>query len=368
MLDFRTARTARRPKSNAGQAMQRRSVWVVMVMLMFVVFFGQQAWRKFKVNHVAPADGRLADNRVDPRRDTKQKPAAAADAPGPDQLAQAGQPILPGDLKLPAVRPAQPIDGKRLFGNVSSKLFDVLEDDAVYRTAENATFFALLKTLSEADERDIELASIGRKSFIQLHEQSADYRGEIVTVGGVVERVLPQTSPPENKPGIRKYYEVWIRPDGGRLPIVAICLDLPRDYPLGKPTAVDVSGFFYKRLGYASAEAAKGNFDETGKKNVFRTSPLVLAKTLRVRTPAVAAAPAAEVDDGPALLRGVRLPIPAKWVLPVLGAGILLTIALSAWAYRLTRSPLAGRGPIVGRKRAEEEQEVPNLNSFKLEP
>lgn len=358
-----------------------------MALLMFVVLFGQQAWRKFRGNGPGPADGGLVDNRIAP---PAKRPGDLPGLPG-DRLAPApaenqlvgnqpaadraadrpiiDRPVMPGDLKLPEARPALPIDGKRLFGGVSSKLFDVLDDDAVYRAAENNSFFALLEALDRSDERDVDLASIGRKTFIQLHEQSADYRGEIVTVGGVVERVLPQQNPPANKQGVRKYYELWIRPDGGRLPIVVVCLDLPRDYPIGKPTTVDASGYFYKRLGYASAEEAKGDAAKNGAKNVYRTSPLVLAKTVRVRPQvAVAEAQAPADDGGPAFLRGVPLPIPAQWVLPILGIGMIFTVALSVFAYQLTKNPISSRGPIVGRRRNEPEAPVTNLNSVRVDP
>src|SRR5262249_20442308 len=150
-------------------------------------------------------------------------------------------------------------------------------------------------------------------------EQSADYRGEIVTVGGVVERVIPAADPPANSQGIRKFYEVWIRPDGGRLPIVIDCLELPKDYPAGQQPHIDATGVCYKRLGYASAEAAVGNAKETGMKNVFRSSPLVLAKTLHVRSVAPPPHVVAADDGMPAMLKGIRLPFPGKFLLPVLG-------------------------------------------------
>src|SRR5207248_341476 len=144
--------------------------------------------------------------------------------------------------------------------------------------------------------------------FLQLQEQSDAYRGEIVTVGGTVERIIPQNNPPENAAGIKKFYEIWIRPDGSRLPIVAVCLELPPDYPSGKSPGIDITGFFYKRLGYASAEPAAGDSRQTGLKNVFRSSPLVLAKTVQVRAaPPVAAAK--PVHEGPDFLAGVPLPI-----------------------------------------------------------
>lgn len=322
-----------------------------MALLMFAALYGGTKWREQKIRLGAPADQGMTDNRIEP----------------PQKADRAEKLIMPGDLKVPEAKPMFADEGRVLFGGVRSKTFDVLEDDAVFRAAENDAFFTLLKVLQDADERDVELASIGPKTFVQLFQQSDDYRGEIVTVGGVVERVIPQSKPLANKQGIEKYYEIWLRPDGGRLPIVAEVLELPKDYPAGTRPAVDVTGFFYKRLGYASQEAAAGNVAETGMQNVYRSSPLVLAKTLKLRPVAAVAAPVD--DDGPAFLAGAKLPFPSKYVLPVMGIGMIVLVAMSAWAFRLMRTSVTDKGPIVGRRRnAAEPAEVVNLNSLHLEP
>lgn len=351
MLRFSLSRTARRPAPGAAQAVQRKGIWVAMALMMFVALYGGTKWREQKVRLGAPADQGLADNRVERPNKADQ----------PEKL------IMPGDLKAPEAKPMFADEGQVLFGGARSKTFAVLEDDTVFRSAENDAFFTLLKVLADADERDLELASIGPKTFVQLFQQSDVYRGEIVTVGGVVERVIPQTKPLANKQGIEKYYEVWLRPDGGRLPIVAEVLDLPQDYPAGTRPAVDVTGFFYKRLGYASQEAASAGAAENGMQTVFRSSPLVLAKTLKLRP--VAATAVVVDDDGPAFLTGVRLPFPSKYVLPVMGIGMIVLVALSAWAFRLMRTSVTAGGPIVGRHRPNAEPaEVVNLNSLHLEP
>jgi hypothetical protein len=312
-----------------------------MALLMFVVLFGQSAFRKHNAQAPVGGDGHLKDNRIE----------------------QPERPIMPGDLKLAKPKPMPAVDGKRLFGGVSSTVFNDVEDDAVFRSAENETFFTLMGAMQEADLRDVEEASIGRKTFVQLFEQANDYRGEIVTIGGTVERLIPQTKPLENRHDVEKYYEVWIRPDGGNLPMVAVCLELPPDYPASGSPAVDISGYFYKRLGYVSEEEASGNQAQPGLKNVYRSAPLVLAKTLTVR-PAPVVAQAAD-DKGPAFLAGVPLPIPAKYVLPLLGIGMIVTVALSAWAFGLMRTPVR-RGPIIG-GRPTEEPAVTNLNSLELD-
>ncbi len=198
---------------------------------------------------------------------------------------------MPGDLKGPELKPMLPIDGKRLFGGVSSNVFADVSDDSNYRGAETDAIFKLLGALKKSDERDIELASIGKLTFVQLQEQSEEYRGEIVTVGGVVERVAAANRIRSRTPrGSRSNTKSGSEPDGGRLPIVALCLEMPHDYPAGGKPSVDISGFFFKRLGYPSAEPASAADQAKGMTNVFRSAPLVLAKTLKVRSAPVTAA------------------------------------------------------------------------------
>ena len=95
-----------------------------------------------------PVDNRVAVNAVAP-------------APGEVQAA-------PGEDKK------QPVAVKRLFGNVRPELFTALEDDAVYRRDEEQSFFQLLRALDEADEGDIEVASVGERTFRQLNEQKKE--------------------------------------------------------------------------------------------------------------------------------------------------------------------------------------------------
>ncbi|MCE9603687.1 MAG: hypothetical protein K8U03_02165 [Planctomycetia bacterium] len=354
MLNFRTkeGRAASRPTNYLGHKFQRP--WIIGLFVLagglwlvrggdpakFSRMFGQRGEVQ-----VALADGNFKDNAV-------EKPAAV---------------VRPGEVKAVGPRPENPVEGKRLFHNVDPKLFTTLEDDAVHRFEEQKSFFTLLKTLEGADERDIDLASSGRRNFRQLFEQTDDYRGEIVTVAGIVRRIVPQPAN-ENPQGIKKFYEVWIEPTGGRLPIAIDCLEMPRDYPVGGNSAqyVEATGFYYKRLGYP------GEPDARTKKEVFRSAPLVLAKTLRWTPQAapqeqIAQAGDAAMADIPGLPKG----LPVKWMMPLLGLGIVLMIVLAVWSFRLSRSSVLDRnGPIVGRARraAEAAQAPQNLNKLKIDP
>jgi len=260
-------------------------------------------------------------------------------------------------------RPANPVEGKRLFHNVDPKLFTKLEDDVVYRAAENPSLFQLLKTLQDADQRDIQLASKGVRVYRQLSEQSNEYRGEIVTVVGVVQSVVPSKKQ-ENPQGIEKFYEVWIVAEGGTLPIVVVVPDMPAGFPSdGKQIGqrVSATGFFYKRLGYLGD-------DPKTKKDQFRSSPMVLAKQLTWTPKAADLAQARDeaVEHVPGLPKG----LPVEWVMPLLGIGIVVMIVLAVWSFRLSRSSFVDRGPIVGRLRreAEEARNPVNLNQLEIDP
>lgn len=292
----------------------------------------------------AMADGAKQDNIV-------EKPAA---------------PVLKeNEIQAPGPRPLNPVEGKRLFHNVSPQLFTTLDDDAVHRFAEQKSFFTILKTLQDADQRDIQLASVGVRNYRQLAEQTDEYRGEIVTVSGIARRIIAQPAN-ENTLGIKKFYEVWIEPSGGRLPLVVDVLEIPAAFPIGSTDQyVEVTGFYYKRLGYPGVP------DPKTKKETFRSAPLVLGKTLTWSSAANAPANIAQagqeaLDEVPGL-RGV----PVKWAMPMLGVGIVLMIFLAVWSFRLSRTSVVQRnGPIVGRLRREAEAARPptNLNQLKIDP
>ena len=352
MLTFRTRRSFSGKGNYLGHDFQRKGLWIVMLVGGAMFLFSAGGVSKFG-KLFGPRGSQTA---AEPAGDNRVVPPVIGDKNTPDAV----QAVL-------GKRP-QPVEGKKLFGGMKPELFTVLEDDAVYRRDENESFFTLLKCLADADPRDIELASTGLRTFRQLQDQSDDYRGEIVTVKGTVSRILPQMNPPENSQGVEKFYEVWIEPVGNRLPIVAVCLELPADYPTGGAAVdVGVTGFFYKRLGYASAEMGPPDPLDGTRHNIFRSSPLVLARTLSWQLkPSLNPIPDEAVEAGPPLPFGIS----PKYVYHVLGGGFLLMIMLSVWSLRMMRTSVLRHGPIVGRARraAEQTPDPTDLNSLKIEP
>ena len=242
MLTFRTRRSFSGKNNYLGHNFQRKMVWGAMIIIVGAILIGQSTGRLPTFERLLGRSGPAEDNRVAPHR-TLTDPNARAAANG----APAG---------APADGAAKPVATKELFGGAKPEWFLGLEDDAVFRRDENEAFFSLLKLVSVADERDLRVASTGTRTFRQLYDQPDDYRGEIVTVRGIVRRVIPYTNNPPNEQGIKKHYQIWIEPYGNRVPIVAVCTELPADYPTGGEEGIEaeIHGFFYKRLGYASNE------------------------------------------------------------------------------------------------------------------
>ncbi len=171
---------------------------------------------------------------------------------------------------------------KKFFPGVRPEFLALVRDDTVFRGAESDAFYHLLKILDETSEDDLRQASIGPVSFTQLFTQPKEYRGDLVTVGGSVRRVLEKDAP-QNDYGIARYYQVVIEPDDRAYPVVVYSLGLPEGFPRGENLheTVRVNGFFYKRLAGMSA------------KKEIMTWPLLVSKTLHWQ-PVVAAAPVAD--------------------------------------------------------------------------
>ena len=178
---------------------------------------------------------------------------------------------------------------------------------ASFRDEENAAWFNLLGVWKHSDEAELRRASIGRISWLQLNEQSNEYRGELVTVLGTIRRAH-RLEAVKNDLGIDGYYQVWLQPDDNpKRPIVVYCLELPQGFPSGMELAerARVSGFYFKRWLY------KGQKD-------LETAPVLLAKTVAWKEkPPVA-------NNMPAGLDSIYFLIAAAAVLSLLAIGYIL--------------------------------------------
>ncbi|MFM7844748.1 MAG: hypothetical protein ACKPEY_11025 [Planctomycetota bacterium] len=138
-----------------------------------------------------------------------------------------------------------------------------IQDDMVQRPAEKAAWFRYFQEVREQDPGLLKSRSAGPTGFLPLYKQSADYRGKVVTVRGVV-RLAYQVDAPPNRAGIASYYLLWIHPAGGpNSPLVVYCTELPAGFPAIKNKdrdrattplneEVEITGIFFKRWAYES--------------------------------------------------------------------------------------------------------------------
>lgn len=138
-----------------------------------------------------------------------------------------------------------------------------IQDDMVQRPQEKAAWFRYFQEVRTQSPELLKSRSAGPTGFLPLYKQSADYRGKVVTVRGVV-RLAYQVDAPPNRAGISSYYLFWVHPAGGpNSPLVVYCLDLPAGFPPVKNKdrdrgttplneEVEFTGVFFKRWAYES--------------------------------------------------------------------------------------------------------------------
>jgi hypothetical protein len=165
--------------------------------------------------------------------------------------------------------PEKPADDRRFFPGVKPEWFESIRDNKPSSQEEQACTLALLNILQKTELDRLRKASTGKTTYAQLFRQPRQYRGQLVTLSGLV-RAVHRFDLAPNEYGLKEYYRVWLYPfDNRTAPIVVYCLDLPNGFPKGDKLAEDseVTGFFLKRWAYYNEDA-------------IRVAPTLLAKTL----------------------------------------------------------------------------------------
>lgn len=236
---------------------------------------------------------------------TIEESGSSNTAADPDtRLSNHGSPIADSFVSPAAPGVAEEHSSRPSFPGVRSDYLAAVKDNTVLRGAETDAWFHLLKILQQSDSRELEKASLGDIGFVELFRQPEVYRGQVVTLRGIVHRA-EYLKAPQNAYGIAGYHRLWLVPSGGPAsPIVLYALELPQGYPEGLEITAEsrATGFFFKRLPY---EAKDG----------LRTAPLVLARTVAWQPPPEAPASA----DSPTLV---------KYALAALGAGAIVVAAV----------------------------------------
>ncbi len=189
-----------------------------------------------------------------------------SDGSQPDLPAPAEDPI---DTRMPPPDPAREIPGSfrspgtpppeaeedttgRYFPGIKPEYLQWVRDDKVFCPGENRAWLNLLDVLGDTDEATLEKASTGRVTFAQLFDQPKEYRGELVTVRGIVRRAHPMSIRGSDAAAL-KYHELYLFPDDNpRDPMIVYCLFLPEGFPTGMKLVehATITAFHFKRCSY----------------------------------------------------------------------------------------------------------------------
>lgn len=253
--------------------------------------------------------------------------------------AQAENEEAPGTFRSPAPVAPEETAPSRYFPGVEPSRLKSIRDNKPLGLSEWNAWLHLFDVLRKNEEATLEQASTGRVSFVQLFEQSGEYRAELVTTGGIVRRAHPAKTP-KNEYGLSDYYQVWLWPaDHPNDPIAVWCLHLPKGFPIGMTMAeeAEVTGFYFKLWAYKAADG-----------KVLR-APMLLARTVRWRKkPEVARAP----PQGP-------LPL----ALMIAGAAAFAVLATVYVFYRTGNQGLARVESLPGRSTLQDADSSPDVGA-----
>ncbi|NLX96065.1 MAG: hypothetical protein GXY83_07805 [Rhodopirellula sp.] len=256
-----------RPRNYLGRGEQWRLLLIVLALGLVVILYVQsQNPDNFQwFDAMAQLQDEAADRPAEPRPlkpTPEQDPAGAFRSPLADETT-----IRPKDEQAEA------------FSGIDRGDLEAIRDDTPFRSAEQAAWFRLLKILAETPDAALRKASIGRVMYVQLAQQPAAYRGELVTLLGTVRRAQ-QVAAPENDYGIESYYQLWLQPqDNPNDPIVVYSLNLPDGFPTGSSISAEIrmTGYFFKRWAYMAQDR-------------LRSAPAVLSRSVDwIKRPAATA-------------------------------------------------------------------------------
>lgn len=257
VLDFRRGS----PSRHTWTRRQRMGWLLGVVVLGLILGFAQNGWHLMR--RLLPP---LADSQLEGRRITQREPTVDTRV-SPRSLEHE----IPGTFISPAdpERLLETDSSGRYFPGVMPNYLQTVRDDSPFLQAEQDAWFNLLDVLSTTDLAELKRASRGSTTFVQLFRQSDEYRGELVTLHGIVRRVYRVTAP-KNDRGIKDYYQVWLTPDDNPNNVeVVFSLRLPPGFPVGEGLAehAEITGFHFKRWLYRAQDS-------------LRSAPVILAQTV----------------------------------------------------------------------------------------
>lgn len=137
--------------------------------------------------------------------------------------------------------------------------------------AEKPAYDAILAKTRNTPLAELELLAHKDVPFAVLMLDADRFRGELLTIEGDIRR-LNRLTVSSDEPTTDEAFEAWLfTADSGLNPYRVVLTSLPEGISTGDelnpPVRVRVTGYFFKRYSYATA-------------NDFHTAPLLLAKTL----------------------------------------------------------------------------------------
>lgn len=281
MLDFRRGA---RPPNYFARAMQIRLLLLVLALGLVIILAIESRKAKY-YRWLIPEGDQPAES---------VETVAPQGGDGKDRRELAGQSdqAIPGEASSPLGGPCpnvpEPLDA-HATPRPSPQQFDQqqalaeqVRDDRGVVPSEWDAWLALFDVLNRADPRQIEAASIGAVTFVQLFDDSESYRGRVVTTRGRIRRAH-RADTPRNQFGLTTYYQLWLQPDDHpRDPISVWCLRLPAGFPTGMEIdqRAQITGFYFKRTTYLAGD---------GK---WRRAPMLLARSIHWQPSAEPAATA----------------------------------------------------------------------------
>ena len=259
MLDFQQGR---KPRNFLSRREQWRLLLLVLTLgLIVILMFEARKPEHYSWFCAAGEDGAGGGTTGKPSSDSRPTDPRLQ-SPSPDEG-------LPGMSVSPSLVKSAEAAPSRYFPGVKPSYLETIQDNRPFRRAEWDAWLHLLDILGRTDEATLTIASTGPVSFVQLFQQSEEYRGELVTTRGTIRRAH-RLKAPKNEYGIDDYYQTWLQPaDHPEDPMVVYCLHLPNGFPTGMDVSADVAitGFYFKLSVYKAQDAV-------------RRAPMLLSRTV----------------------------------------------------------------------------------------
>jgi hypothetical protein len=223
--------------------------------------------------------------------------------------------------------------------DAAAALLDLVRDKTKLRPQEMAAYWKLMAWARAEPFRDLEKRARPEIPFVQIWEQPARYRGDLIRIRMHVARVLDFESPARNERVPHHVYEAWGWTDDSKsLPYVVVFPDLPEGLAAGNKAGGEIVfvGYFLKIMSYTPADASR--------EAPFRGAPLLVGRA----RPAISAAPVRRPAAGGEL---------TPPVIALVALGAVAIVGLGLWSAfrgrpRRRRRISAGTGQPRRRTRA----------------